>query len=171
MSPALPKGWANGFIRDGGDHLVFDHGLGLKPLKMHLGRRVKGYICSTNFNHAEHKKKILQVTCDTKMETNNDFEGDLFTRFNIQCPANCKKTSKGQLIGNFIYKDDSSLCLAAVHAGAINDQSGGICTVSTEAGLSSYAGGGANGVVGVPFTSETPSPRSFVVDKFIVQCP
>jgi len=39
--------------------VAFDYEFKVKPLKLHHGRRIKGYICSTNFDFSEHKKKVL----------------------------------------------------------------------------------------------------------------
>jgi len=38
------------------------------------------------------------------------------------------------IYGNYNYKDDSSICRAAIHAGAIQDKKGGLITVTIAPG-------------------------------------
>jgi hypothetical protein len=60
----------------------------------------------------------------------------------------CKCTAadvKGRVWGNGIYTTDSSICGAAVHAGAIPKQ-GGVVTMKTAPGCKFYLGAKANGV-------------------------
>jgi hypothetical protein len=52
----------------------------------------------------------------------------------------------GPIWGIDVYTDDSSVCVAAVHAGAIGPR-GGTVTVSRAQGQQSYPGGARNGVV------------------------
>lgn len=47
--------------------------------------------------------------------------------------------------GTGIYTDDSRICLAALHAGAIT-RDGGVVTIEIMAGQSSYSGSTRNGV-------------------------
>lgn len=48
--------------------------------------------------------------------------------------------------GTDVYTDNSAVCVAAVHAGAIGP-GGGVITVSCDQGQQSYPGGTRNGVV------------------------
>ncbi|WP_315831604.1 LCCL domain-containing protein [Bradyrhizobium prioriisuperbiae] len=48
--------------------------------------------------------------------------------------------------GNDVYTSDSSLCRAAVHAGAANARTGGTVTIVPEAGRKAYAGAIRNGI-------------------------
>jgi len=59
IAPLIGKNWVQGYLREGGDSVAFDYEFKVRTLKMYHGRRIKGYICSTNFDLAEHKKKIL----------------------------------------------------------------------------------------------------------------
>jgi len=47
------------------------------------------------------------------MNNNIDFEGPIYTNYNVICPAGCAKLKK-PVIGNEIFKDDSPICLAAI---------------------------------------------------------
>lgn len=52
----------------------------------------------------------------------------------------------GSVWGTGTYTDDSSVCTAAVHAGAISRSSGGAVTIEILGGLASYCGSTRNGV-------------------------
>ena len=84
----------------------------------------------------ESKKSILELTCDTIMNGNNDFDGNIFiilaqifSKFNVKCPNKCRVLANEAVTGNFLYKDDSPICLAAIHAGMIDDINGGAFSV------------------------------------------
>jgi hypothetical protein len=62
-----------------------------------------------------------------------------------QLTCTCAGSGGGTVWGTDFYTDDSDLCAAAVHAGAI-PASGGTVTVLAEPGLESYAGSSRNGV-------------------------
>ncbi len=64
-------------------------------------------------------------------------------RFTYLCPANGTPYSAW---GTDIYTDDSSICTAAVHAGLITFQSGGLVTIEIRSGQQSYAGSSRYGV-------------------------
>ena len=55
-------------------------------------------------------------------------------------------TTSGRLWGTGIYTDDSSIALAAVHAGLITPQRGGTVTIEILPGRNSYQGSSRNGV-------------------------
>jgi len=64
---------------------------------------------------------------------------------NTELTCRCSDTSSGSVWGTDFYTDDSNICKAAVHAGAI-PANGGTITVRAEAGLASYSGSTRNGV-------------------------
>jgi hypothetical protein len=61
----------------------------------------------------------------------------------VHCPPGCP--SNGSLWGTDVYTADSSICLAAIHAGAA-PPSGGVVTVHREYGHPAYRGSIRNGV-------------------------
>jgi len=66
-------------------------------------------------------------------------------RFAFTCPANPR--GRDQYVwGSNPYTDDSSVCQAAVHAGAITYASGGRVVVETRPGQDRYTGSRRNGV-------------------------
>lgn len=64
-------------------------------------------------------------------------------RFTVSCAAG---GTFGSVWGSGIYTDDSSICTAAVHAGLISRQRGGLVTIEILPGRSSYSGSNRNGV-------------------------
>lgn len=73
------------------------------------------------------------------------------TRLQYACPAGGSTTAT--VWGTDIYTDDSSICVAAVHAGKITTLDGGTVTVQVELGRGSYAGSTRNGVSSLSFGS------------------
>ena len=53
----------------------------------------------------------------------------------------------GSVWGTDVYTDDSSMATAAVHAGIITFEKGGVFTVEIQAGQQGYTGSTRNGVV------------------------
>lgn len=77
----------------------------------------------------------VQLTCeDTLLKP--QFNGVAGHKVLVSCPADCAY-SKGELHGCQIYSADSSICKAALHAGAIQ-RHGGEAVVTTHDGLASY---------------------------------
>ncbi len=88
-------------------------------------------------------KKALSVECATKMRdvsVQNKAAGASFT---VNCPANC---DMGFVWGTDTYTTDSSVCMAALHAGVIAKDKGGAVKVLVVKGLDKYAGSDRNGV-------------------------
>ncbi len=87
----------------------------------------------------------------------NTLEGGPGTTITVTCPANC---TDGSVWGTTTYSDDSSICTAAVHAGAISRAAGGTFDITIAPGADQYVSSTANGVS----TSEWGSwGRSFIV--------
>jgi hypothetical protein len=77
--------------------------------------------------------------CPTRLSINRE----LPTPFTCMCDA--QKVQEGAVWGTDTYTDDSSLCRAAVHAGAI-PATGGAVTVLRSAGRPLYVGSRRNGI-------------------------
>jgi hypothetical protein len=60
----------------------------------------------------------------------------------VECPANCS----GSVWGTDVYTADSSICVAAAHAGVISQAAGGRVLVTSLPGQDSYAGTARNGI-------------------------
>jgi negative regulator of sigma E activity len=78
-------------------------------------------------------------------------------RFSIACPPNGQL---GSVWGTGIYTDDSSICTAAVHSGAITREAGGIVSFEIQDGLAAYRGSEQNGVASHNYGDW---PGSFVI--------
>ncbi|TAJ09996.1 MAG: hypothetical protein EPO61_04595 [Nitrospirae bacterium] len=74
----------------------------------------------------------------------NQWRGQNGRREMLTCPPG--GPTAGRLWGADLYTDDSSICLAAVHAGALTAAAGGTVTIEIRPGLSSYTGSVRNGV-------------------------
>jgi hypothetical protein len=82
---------------------------------------------------------------------------DLPTPFRCTCGAGAASIS-GAVWGTDLYTDDSTLCLAAVHAGAIGPE-GGLVTVLRSEGRPLYVGSARNGVTSHDFGGYVASIR------------
>jgi hypothetical protein len=91
--------------------------------------------------------------CPTTLSINRD----LPTPFSCACSAGAASIS-GAVWGTDLYTDDSALCLAAVHAGAIGRE-GGVVTVLRSEGRPLYVGSARNGVTSYDFGSYVASIR------------
>jgi len=85
------------------------------------------------------------------------YRGRDYQRFVYGCPASGGPQT---VWGTDVYTDDSSVCTAAVHAGAITFGSGGTVTIEIRPGLSSYEGSSRYGVTTLSYGAW---PGSFVV--------
>ena len=72
-------------------------------------------------------------------------------RFTFACPAGGPASSR--VWGTDLYTDDSSICTAAVHAGAINVTRGGTVTIEIRPPADSYRGTQRNGIVSKTYGS------------------
>lgn len=66
-----------------------------------------------------------------------DLRGMNGERYAFHCPPG--KPLPGRVIGSGPYTDDSSICSAAVHAGALHARDGGTVTIEIRPGESHYA--------------------------------
>ncbi len=85
------------------------------------------------------------------------FRGQNGTTHRIWCPPG---GSPGSVWGSGPYTDDSSVCTAAVHAGRIRPETGGMFGVLISQGFRRYQGSRRNGVTSLNFDA---FPGSFVV--------
>ena len=81
--------------------------------------------------------KIITIQC-------NDLAKEIFLKSNsdkvrIKCRQNCLKFD-GNVYGNIIYTDNSSICKSAIHAGIIKDSIGGVLTIKKSKSLDLYLG-------------------------------
>lgn len=95
-----------------------------------------------------------QINCQMRGQ---ELPGEPGTETTVYCPAGCGRATAW---GTDLYADDSSLCTAAIHAGVIAADRGGLVRVTIEAGGRDFAASSRNGVT----TSRWRSwPRAFRV--------
>src|SRR5690606_3844651 len=87
---------------------------------------------------------IMQdATCELVLNTSHVNQSAPYALF--ECPANCADTEY-EVWGSEIYTLDSSLCAAAIHAGAISNADGGTVLTTWLSGQEAYAGTEQNGI-------------------------
>lgn len=95
-----------------------------------------------------------QINCQMRGQ---ELPGEPGTETTVYCPAGCGRATAW---GTDLYADDSSICTAAIHAGVILAERGGLVRVTIEAGGRDFAASSRNGVT----TSRWRSwPRAFRV--------
>lgn len=85
--------------------------------------------------------QVIEAGCSF---TGVDIKGEPGSLHQVVCPAGCDKET--YVIGTDVYKGNSSVCVAAMHAGAI-PASGGQATVMLESGRPAYRGSKRNGIM------------------------
>lgn len=90
-----------------------------------------------------------------------DLRGMNGERYAFVCPPG--KPQPRRVVGDGVYTDDSSICTAAVHAGAIHAKDGGRVEIEIRPGQDSYAGAEHNYIRSTGYAS--PWSGSFVVLK------
>jgi hypothetical protein len=83
----------------------------------------------------EEAPPVILIDCKTTASV-PQFAGTLGMKFLVRCPENCSKIAH-YVFGNVLYSGDSSICQAAIHAGALNDR-GGEVQFMIEPGQKSY---------------------------------
>ncbi len=87
-------------------------------------------------------QNTIQGTWATQADT---YRGKNGQRFTFVFPGN--GTVSSRVWGTDLYTDDCSIASAAVHAGLITPQNGGVVTIEIRPGAGSYQGSTRNGVV------------------------
>jgi len=130
--------------------------------------KISALICSTNKDGKKKVKNYIDVDCDSHLRTDAFSNYEIFSNLRMICPSDCSKV-KVPVYGTGIYTDNSSVCRAAIHTGAILDNDGGIVEVRIEPGKKTYLGSTKHNVE----TVDNPSPwdKSFTVHRYNPYCP
>jgi LCCL domain len=91
-----------------------------------------------------------QAEADAWSITACEYRGDNDTVLAFLCPAG---GIPGPLWGDLVYTDDSSVCTAAVHAGALTRREGGTATIVMQPGRTSYPGLARHGITSAKWDS------------------
>nr|AAZ94422.1 SR1 [Toxoplasma gondii] len=108
--------------------------------------------------------KSVALTCSDRPVTRRDMAGGPGTIFIASCPDGCSE-APGAVKGTFVYTDDSPICKAAIHAGAL-EASGGDIVVQIGHPQKSYESTDQYNVHSDP---SGPHPRSFVTSKVALE--
>lgn len=106
-------------------------------------------------------KKGINAKCGDKIKDLKLEKSDIGTTIDVECPAGC---SNAAVWGTDTYTTDSSICTAALHAGAISADKGGAVKVSVVKSLPSYKGSERNGVTTRDWSSSW-GAKAFTVAK------
>jgi hypothetical protein len=68
---------------------------------------------------------ILAIKCSDAL-TEANFPGDAGKVFSINCPKDCSKDSEGDVFGEFMFAEESSICKAAILDGLLTNMGGNI---------------------------------------------
>ena len=88
-------------------------------------------------------KKGQPVGCGDRMDKIPNLANTVGASLVVHCPQNC---FQGVVYGDGIYTVDSSVCVAAVHAGVVNAVKGGNVKVEVVSSQPGYAGSEKNGI-------------------------
>ena len=94
---------------------------------------------------APHSTRASHASADIDWQTSPldlDLRGMNGERYAFRCPPG--KPMPSRVSGSGPYTDDSSICTAAVHAGAIHAKDGGDVTIEIRPGQARYAGSDRN---------------------------
>ena len=94
---------------------------------------------------AQHGVRPARGSADIDWQTSPldlDLRGMNGERYAFRCPPG--KPMPSRVAGSGPYTDDSSICTAAVHAGAIHAKDGGDVTIEIRPGQARYAGSDRN---------------------------
>lgn len=144
----------------------------IRPFSLEKSK-VKGVLCSSkSVNSIISEKEFIEVKCSTITKYNNDFILGYNSKasFKVKCPRNCKGLkSKSFVWGTKLYKDDSSICLSAIHDKKIEAEKGGFITISINKGNITYFGTTQNGIKSLDWEKEW--DYFLKIEKFENQCP
>lgn len=136
--------------------------------------KIKGVLCSTNRNWLSYDEEFIQVKCSTNMRYNPDFQAlyeSSNVKLKIKCPKNCLRyKDKSKVWGTTNYKDDSSICLSAIHDKKIDEEKGGFIAVKIEKkNNTSYIGTQNNQVISLDWNDSWDT--YFIIEKYELKCP
>jgi len=95
---------------------------------------------NNNSNNGSGAANFTNFTCNS---TGQDVQGTVGATVNGTCPAGC---GAGAIWGTAVYTDDSNICSAAQHSGAITQANGGSFLLIVTAGQSIYPASTQNGI-------------------------
>lgn len=130
---------------------------------------IKGILCSTNNEKGDNTNNWIKADCNTKPRGDNNFDGEINTNIKVICPTGCLSTGSGKVVGTEVFTDDSSVCKAAIHNGALSAEKGGKIEIGILEGKNKYVGSQSFGIKSENLDEKW--DRSFVTNQYKVICP
>jgi len=117
---------------------------------------LKGYSCLNGDVYNNWYKDHLHGSLLPALEVDCDWvlpdAGIVKDSYTVLCPSNCLNVVHCVRVkGSGPYTVNSPVCLAAIHAGVLEAQSGGAVKVGVVEGKSSYGASTKNGVASIPY--------------------
>ena len=135
--------------------------------------KVRGVICSTNNELKDDEQNWIRIKCTDSVRENKVFwwGNPQNARFKVKCPKDClNQKGKASVWGTDFYKDDSAVCLAAIHNNKIDNKKGGYITVGIfKRSKKKFEGGSFNGIQSLDWEEDW--DRYFTIEKREVKCP
>ncbi|XP_029687471.1 cysteine-rich secretory protein LCCL domain-containing 1b isoform X2 [Takifugu rubripes] len=119
--------------------------------KQHFLKSYRNGIQSVGKNRSANSFKVSSVPvkairCDTTAALFCPFRKPVRHCPRLYCPTNCLHHGQARVIGTKYYSDESSICRAAIHAGVMQNESGGYVDVMPVDSKSQYSGTSQNGI-------------------------
>ncbi|XP_015231842.1 PREDICTED: macrophage mannose receptor 1-like [Cyprinodon variegatus] len=95
------------------------------------------------------------ITCADKPNFSSGHD-----KMTVHCQAGCAKADY-QVYGTSVYRGDSNICAAAIHAGVVLNENGGDCTLIKAPGQNFYPGSTKNGITSRQFDGDYEVSFSF----------
>ncbi|XP_020318869.1 cysteine-rich secretory protein LCCL domain-containing 1b [Oncorhynchus kisutch] len=119
--------------------------------KPHFTKSYKNGIQSLGMNRSANAFKVFSVPvkavlCETTVARFCPYKRPARHCPRLYCPRNCLHETRARVIGTQYYSDKSSICRAAIHAGVIQNDSGGYLDVQPVDKRRQYSGSYQNGI-------------------------
>eukprot|EP00923_Selenidium_pygospionis_P011337 GHVN01019612.1.p1 GENE.GHVN01019612.1~~GHVN01019612.1.p1 ORF type:complete len:1092 (+),score=129.32 GHVN01019612.1:382-3657(+) len=103
----------------------------------------------------------VELSCADTIRNRSEFEGlPEGTVLNVYCPHECASNVDGLVAGSGPYRDDSSVCLAALHSGHLDQEK--LASVTIGGAKADFIASDRNGVKSV--AGEERAERTFAID-------
>ncbi|XP_055722805.1 cysteine-rich secretory protein LCCL domain-containing 1-like [Salvelinus fontinalis] len=141
QSSVCGAGLHAGIIDDGGGWLDVTR----QGRKSHFTKSYKNGVQSVAMNRSANSFNVFTVpvkavTCETTVAQFCPYKKPARHCPRMYCPRNCLHETRARVIGTQWYSDKSSICRAAIHAGVIQNDSGGYLDVQPVDKRRQYSG-------------------------------
>jgi len=129
---------------------------------------VTALVCSTNKYGPMKSTEAVAVKCEDTVLTNAALNPGINNSIKVSCPSFCGRIIS-PIYGTGLYTEKSSVCKAAIHAGAIKDLEGGIFNLKLGGKKSNFRGSKANRIISNDFAGN--STTTFTISPNDNKCP